>query len=653
MEDYFRYLNSGDIPALEYFLEAKFEDDQNSKDGPIRKTLESYEHIASSIQYDSQAMGQWIRIRIGRGSYYDPKKKTCGLSHAETEYSEELYRLAPRQKNLLFSDDLISHIQVKFGGNQESNVFHVPKSLWIMLENEIRNQENIGIRDFKKYILNEPEHGYKFNGCQRAIKKVAKDFKNSLESVLVKTAKRTLPLNKNEDAFRLFIFTFFYTIMLDNDIKKNHQPIYHLIISLREGDSHIGSYCGAFHKKIEQSKINILKAAFTDLVRRFYTIESLALQRQVITSFASVEGENIIRLCSIVADNSSHDPPDMKRLEERLRNLSMKLKCGNDKVEIKGADPKFLSVIEELCTYAWECGLKKGTTIFLYGEPGLGKEELAILIHSFNHRSHEKDLGELIKKAKNRLPKEYKEENKNYWESARSYTKYDANGGKSDFIINEDRTINTNSWKENKIFNFIEVHARELKVTDYKEWFIGGKEKPGMLSRLHLLGGTFFLDEVHTIDKSLLLEFHKVWGNPYHIKPERGEEFININVFTIFASNRSPDQLKANGFDEAILSRMTQFARYIPPLRERKQDIALLINHFIYEKNNDKNNKKIKFIDPYGLRLLTELSWKDTNVRGVKQFVDELLQYRSKKDVKGNKVTFDEIVQCAKRRQLL
>jgi len=134
-----------------------------------------------------------------------------------------------------------------------------------------------------------------------------------------------------------------------------------------------------------------------------------------------------------------------------------------------------------------------------------------------------------------------------------------------------------------------------------------------------------------------------------------------LNIQTIFASNKQLSELKDIGFNEAIIYRICQNYFEIPPLRERKEDIAIFINYYIWKNNYKIENDKIsqdpdkgciKYIDLKGLRLLCELKWSD-NYRGVKGFINDLLSDRKRRRIHTHEISFEEIFECIKRRKLL
>ncbi len=132
--------------------------------------------------------------------------------------------------------------------------------------------------------------------------------------------------------------------------------------------------------------------------------------------------------------------------------------------------------------------------------------------------------------------------------------------------------------------------------------------------------GTLFLDEIGELSLSLqakLLrviqcrEFRKVGGS----KP------IKVDVRIIAATNKELRKTVLEGkFREDLFYRINVIPITIPPLRERKEDIPLLVDFFI-EKFNRANKKKIKGVSPHTMGLLQNYNWPG-NVRELENYIE-------------------------------
>ncbi len=133
-------------------------------------------------------------------------------------------------------------------------------------------------------------------------------------------------------------------------------------------------------------------------------------------------------------------------------------------------------------------------------------------------------------------------------------------------------------------------------------------------------GGTIFLDEIGDLPIELqpkILrvlqegEFERI-GNPKTIK---------VNVRIIAATNRDLEkEIKAGKFREDLFYRLNVFPIYIPPLRERKEDIPLLVNHFVNEQSA-KIGRKIEIISQPVMEMLKKYNWPG-NVRELQNIIE-------------------------------
>ncbi len=133
-------------------------------------------------------------------------------------------------------------------------------------------------------------------------------------------------------------------------------------------------------------------------------------------------------------------------------------------------------------------------------------------------------------------------------------------------------------------------------------------------------GGTLFLDEVSNVGLSLqskLLRFLQ----EHEIKRVGAMESIKVDVRVIAAANQPLEPLvKSGNFREDLFDRLNVVSITLPPLRERKEDIPLLANHFL-QKFSEENHKNISHISPEALQILIEYSWPG-NVRELEHAVE-------------------------------
>jgi len=136
-------------------------------------------------------------------------------------------------------------------------------------------------------------------------------------------------------------------------------------------------------------------------------------------------------------------------------------------------------------------------------------------------------------------------------------------------------------------------------------------------------GGTLFLDEIGEMEMSLQAkilrviqqrEFERVGGN----------ETIKSDVRIISATNRHLKEMVTNReFREDLYYRLSSFPIYIPPLRERRGDIVILINHFLNEFKL-KVGKDIEGFTKAALKLMYDYDWPG-NVRELENAIERCL----------------------------
>lgn len=174
---------------------------------------------------------------------------------------------------------------------------------------------------------------------------------------------------------------------------------------------------------------------------------------------------------------------------------------------------------------------------------------------------------------------------------------------------------------------------------------------------VHGLGGTLFLDEFNTLPYYLSIKFLRIFESPYEIEmPWDSQRYrMSVNILTIFASNLDSLGLIERKFSPAVIGRITQNTFEIPPLRDRKEDIAVFVNSYLQKlKNKDKEGmiKNVTRINLDALRLICELPWLD-NYRGIKGLLDEIILERKYRRIAMPNITFDEVIKAIAKRELL
>ncbi|MCX7822982.1 MAG: sigma-54 dependent transcriptional regulator [Syntrophobacterales bacterium] len=132
------------------------------------------------------------------------------------------------------------------------------------------------------------------------------------------------------------------------------------------------------------------------------------------------------------------------------------------------------------------------------------------------------------------------------------------------------------------------------------------KQKKGRIERAQ--GGTLFLDEIGDIAPAtqvLLLRFLQ----DKRFERVGGEKTLEADVRIIAATNRDLYEEVQNGrFRDDLFYRLNVISIHLPPLRERKEDIPLLVRHFL-EKYSEREKKPVNSIAPDAMKLLLEYDW--------------------------------------------
>jgi DNA-binding NtrC family response regulator len=121
-------------------------------------------------------------------------------------------------------------------------------------------------------------------------------------------------------------------------------------------------------------------------------------------------------------------------------------------------------------------------------------------------------------------------------------------------------------------------------------------------------GGTLFLDEVAEIPIELQSKFLRVLEEE-RLRRLGGKSEITVDVRVISATNKDlKEEIKSGHFREDLYFRLNVFHIPLSPLKERREDIAVLVQHFIDRFSRDAG-KKLQGVTPEALRLLSDYAW--------------------------------------------
>lgn len=133
-------------------------------------------------------------------------------------------------------------------------------------------------------------------------------------------------------------------------------------------------------------------------------------------------------------------------------------------------------------------------------------------------------------------------------------------------------------------------------------------------------GGTIFLDEVNSMAMSLQTKLLRVLQERM-IRRVGDTKTSPVNVRVVAASNESlQEKMKGGGFREDLYYRLAVIPVDLPPLRDRSEDIPLLVQHFL-AKNSSHTNTEPNKIDQDAIESLTRYSWPG-NVRELENAVE-------------------------------
>jgi DNA-binding NtrC family response regulator len=132
--------------------------------------------------------------------------------------------------------------------------------------------------------------------------------------------------------------------------------------------------------------------------------------------------------------------------------------------------------------------------------------------------------------------------------------------------------------------------------------------------------GTLFLDEVAEMTPATQVKLLRVLQErTFRRLGGRTEQTVDVRV--IAATNSTPlEAVKNSRLREDLYYRLNVFAIELPPLRQRKDDLPLLIQAFLTEFNT-RNNKSVSAVDPVAMRVLEQYNWPG-NVRELRNVIE-------------------------------
>src|SRR6185312_1398008 len=152
--------------------------------------------------------------------------------------------------------------------------------------------------------------------------------------------------------------------------------------------------------------------------------------------------------------------------------------------------------------------------------------------------------------------------------------------------------------------------------------FTGAAER--RLGRFELADtGTIFLDEIGEIPQSTQVKLLRVLETRSFFRVG-GVQPIKVDVRVVAATNRPlKDRVAVGQFRDDLFYRLNVLSIYLPPLRERKSDIPLLIKRFVRELS-ERHGRSFPGISPPAMQMLINAHWPG-NVRQVRNLIESMV----------------------------
>lgn len=203
------------------------------------------------------------------------------------------------------------------------------------------------------------------------------------------------------------------------------------------------------------------------------------------------------------------------------------------------------------------------------------------------------------------------------------------------------RAIHYNSHRRDKPFTPINCasipeNLLESELFGYEAGAFTGatSRKKGLFETTN--GGTLFLDEIGDMPLNLQAKLLRVLQDG-EVRRLGGKESFKVDIRTIAATHQDLEKLIEEGrFREDLYYRLRVVTLRIPPLRERKEDIPLLIDFFL-DKYNKEFEKTIKGVDPQTLQAFMNYHWPG-NVRQLQSVIERAV-IMSEQDT----ITYDDV----------
>ncbi|SCI19619.1 Transcriptional regulatory protein ZraR [uncultured Clostridium sp.] len=186
----------------------------------------------------------------------------------------------------------------------------------------------------------------------------------------------------------------------------------------------------------------------------------------------------------------------------------------------------------------------------------------------------------------------------------------------------------------------------ESELFGYEEGAFTGAKKGGKLGKFELAhNGTIFLDEIGDMSLHLQAKLLRVLQEK-ELDKIGGKSNVSIDVRIIAATNKDLEKMVSKGsFREDLYYRLNVIPIHLPSLRERKEDIPLLINYTIKEYAK-KLGKDVESIDNNALQVMIDYKWPG-NIRELQNIIEYSINMST-----SSIITLDVIPQKIKARRI-
>jgi DNA-binding NtrC family response regulator len=155
-------------------------------------------------------------------------------------------------------------------------------------------------------------------------------------------------------------------------------------------------------------------------------------------------------------------------------------------------------------------------------------------------------------------------------------------------------------------------------------------EKKGVFELAN--GGVILLDEIGEMDPRLQAKLLRVLEERT-IRRVGGREDIPVDVTVVATTNRNLAEAGAQGdFRRDLFFRLSNFYLHVPPLRERREDIPVLADHFLSYFATRYNKKTIKRFSPEAVQIMTAYDWPG-NIRELRNLVERFVVLESDEEI--------------------